>query len=245
MRSTRMCSWVFALFLASLSAGLLSCGGGEDGCEGCECTNSCPDGGGGDAAGAKVPLRVETWTLSSDGTPRDLPGAEVRLDSETEPSRCATPCDLEVPAGAHRLYLALAGWVQGPYPLEVNLSATGASVNQIPASIVEVAGSTVRHRLDRRLEGRYRRESDGYEDDVVFYTATRLAYNCPETFSAAGPFQPLGSLCIEGETLSLCKTRASECTSTAEGQILEEGRRVEFTTYYTGIPNTFVYLRID
>ncbi len=243
-------SWVVIFFALS------GCGGDDDDTcpsgDPCECYGICPDGrdadadadgdGGDDGTPATAVLHIETWTLSPDGTPRDLPGAQAEVDGV----HCTTPCDLELPTGNHDLFLSMPGWVQGPNPLPFSLTTESVVVNGIPTSIVDVSGLTVRHRLDRRLEGRYRRESDGLEVSVTFYPATRLGYMCPESFSGAGPFQPLGSLCIEGETLSLCKTHASECgTSFAEGQILEDGRRVEFTSYHTGIPNSYVYLKVD
>ena len=239
-----MRSRMFVLFaiVAALSGGLQGCGD-DDTCADCSCDPSlCDDGDGGDDADADsdgdappatATLHVETWTLSSDGTPRDLPGAQAEVDGQ----HCATPCNLELPVGDHELSLTLAGWVQGPNPLPINLIAEAVTVNEIPTTIVEVSGLTLRHRLDRRLEGRYRCESDGTEEDVVFYPATRLGYTCPDSFSGSGPFGPLGSLCIEGETLSLCKTRASGCTVyVTDGQILEDGRRIEFTLKEDGMP---------
>ena len=232
MRSTRMCSWVFALFLASLSAGLQACLGGEDGCEGCECTNSCPDGG---------PALYGSLAVTS--TP--VEGAAITLDGT--PTGQVTPYTFpNLSAGTHSVLLSFPGRLQDPLgsncaklpcPAEVNVTTEGSDVNII---------------LYRDLTGRWRRESDGSEVDIVMWDRDQiLAYPpasaCPDTEAVAHNFQPLGALCVEAdETLSLCKTRASECGDLwVEGRILEDGRRVEYTKHQNGVDYSAVYRKLD
>jgi hypothetical protein len=113
---------------------------------------------------------------------------------------------------------------------------------------VITSGSVVRHRLERDLTGRWRRQADGHEEDVTIQNTP--PWPCPSLASpdscvSAGPFRPLGGLYIEGETLTLCKTHDPECEDLwAEGRILDDGWRVEYTKYQRGVEYSAVYLKI-
>jgi hypothetical protein len=169
-------------------------------------------------------------------------GAEVNADINLNgnPTGYQTPHTFtSLPVGAHSVLLSYPGRLQAPNPAEVNITTEGAPVNIV---------------LYRDLTGRWRRESDGEEMDVRMIYAPR-DYGCPDTEVSAGPFQPLGSLCVEADdTLSLCKTHAPECAGYwAEGRLLSDGRRVEFCELRVGMhypddcvaPYPLVYAKID
>lgn len=248
MKSTK---WSVLFVFATLAFGLTTGCPDDDTCTDCSCDPTLCDGGDADAdngadadadadsdADGDVPtttLHVETWTLSSDGTPRDLPGADAEVDGQ----HCTTPCNLEVQTGTRHLSLTLSGWVQGPNPLEMSVATDSVTVNGIPTSIVEVSGLTLRHRLDHDLRGTWQAESGGSPDTWV--QDPHFDFQCPDSWVQVGPVQPQGALCVEGETVSLCKTHAAGCSDYVEnGQISADGQRVEFTVKRDGDPDYHV-----
>jgi hypothetical protein len=94
----------------------------------------------------------------------------------------------------------------------------------------------------RDLSGRWRRESDGLETEVTMESIPPNVF-CPDTRLSARGFYPAGVLCLEAdESLTLCKTHAIECgEGSAEGFVLDNGGRVEFTTYPNGISDVYIY----
>lgn len=219
---------------------------------------NCPDGGGdadgdgdsdGDVEGETVTLTVETWTISPDGTERELPGAavELRSDARTCPE---TPCDLEeVTLGEHLLVLTLPGWIQEP--LHISVTPEGVEIveeNPAFSAIVRIANRTISVRMERDLTGVWRDE-DGDETEITMY---RPPYTdpCPHSILVAGRFfQPTG-LCVEGERVTLCTTSEQECYDNGlpvvEGTI-EEGV-INFSTcniYDSSDCVEHTYTRVD
>lgn len=192
------------------------------------------DGGSGDGGqisdgGSTVSVRIETWTLNSDGqTTRELTGAQVRVDNQYETPRCNTPCNVELETGNHALYLSLSGWVQGPHPLNFQLSQSAIAVNQIPTTIVQTNGLTVRHRLDRDLTGTWQRDGT-----TTTYTVFMESIWPPDTISCPDSLVGTGFgsfLCVDGESLSICKTRANECEYFIEnGEITDNATKVTYS----------------
>jgi len=162
-----------------------------------------------------VVLTVETWTISPDGTERELPvpGTSVLLHNE-ELSCVSTPCDLEqVATGDHVLFLTLPGWVQEPIHLTVTQDGEVVLREENPAfsAIVLIDGHTVRVRMERDLTGTWVDE-DGDETEItVSYSGEGWEDLCPMSVLMAAPFFNPTALCIEGDSLSLCKTRARVC----------------------------------
>lgn len=183
-------------------------------------------------------LRIEVWTLGPDSVERNLAGAEVRLDDPSEPARCVTPCEIEMPAaGAHYLFLYLPGWVQGPNPSMFVVEDDGSVTASVgPTSIVKMEGNVLCHRLERDLTGRWQDDIGG----VVAYdvTMTNLgSYVSPPCIGSpehdscvqAGPWQSISGIYVEGERLIFCPGHPVECGGAwAEGSITDDGRTIEF-----------------
>ncbi len=211
---------------------LSACGDGGT-CNDCSCNPSLCDGGGGDGddgGGDTTQYGSLTVTATAAGVEAN---ADINLDGQ--PSGFQTPHTFEnLLVGMHSVLLSYPGRLQAPSPMEVNVTQEGTDVNII---------------LYRDLTGKWRREGDGIEVNVVMQILESSdRYACPDTPTFAGPYQPLSGLCVEADdSLSLCKTHASECTAYVEGgQITEDGRRVEFQIDYGLGPNPpIIYRRVD
>jgi hypothetical protein len=164
-----------------------------------------------------------------------VPAENVEINGAADPRCSTTPCEIDLPVGSHNIHLSAMGRLHLPNPVTASLPQEGASVNIF---------------LGYNLAGRWRRESDGLEVDVEMWHRDRiLAYPptaaCPDTELVVHGFSPLGAICLDhDDTLSLCKTHAPECGgNSAQGRILENGRRVEFCENTCFV--TYVYTKVD
>jgi len=179
-----------------------------------------------------VPVEYGSLTVTSS----PVSGAAITLDGA--PTGEVTPHTFtNLIVGEHSVLLSYSGRMQYPSPFTVGVTTSGTDVNIV---------------LYRDLTGRWRSESDGLISTWEMRVWEPDA-QCPDGGLQVWGVQPVGRLCVEADdTLSLCKTHASECDGRwTEGQILEDGQRVEFTNYspYCSPPRTdcttFVYTRVD
>jgi hypothetical protein len=229
-----------------------ACGSGYT----CVSGTCVPDGGDADADGgadadsdgdadgdADADGDVPTGSLTVTSTP--VQGAAIELDGN--PSGEVTNYTFSsIEARTHSILLSLAGRLQVSdtgelyQPTEVNVTQDGTNVN-----IVLYYDLTGRWQL---TEANGSPVTDGEIVDVTMRGyESGLETFCPTTSVWANGFDPLGTLCLEGDdTLSLCKDHASSCGDlSAEGQILDDGRRVEFTKHQLGVDYSAVYTKID
>ena len=231
------------LILVPCYAGNMGCGPGDPVTDGGVCPDGlpadiwgecAPDGGDGDADGdsdgdvGTVTLTVTTWTLGIDGE-RELSGVTAELWSS--PRSCeATPCEFEgVSSGEHELQLFRSGWVQEPIFLIVSSDGIHLAEGQNSAfsSIVRIEGLTVSVRMEMDPSGIWM-DAERERQMEVSVRPPRHQYMCPNSALIAGNFDFPTVLCIEGERVSLCSSRATECyvegDPTAEGYIDDSGR---------------------
>ncbi len=221
---------VLFMFVATLSGGLQGCGD-DDVCTGdpCECEGICPDGGDADADG-DTPVQYGSLTVTATAAGVEV-NADINLDGS--PTDFQTPHTFDsLPVGTHSILLSYTGRLQAPSPTEVTITTAGTNVN--------IA-------LYRDQAGRWREETYGYEDNY-WMEITPPDYRCPETWVRILNVNPIGTLCVEAnDSLSLCKTRASECEGLwAEGRILSDGQRMEATLHdpMVGTPENYIYIRL-
>ncbi len=237
------------LTIATIFAAGFLAGCPDDDCNDCSCDPSLCDGGGDADADADsdgdVPPQYGNLTVTS--TP--LQGAAIELDGD--PSGQVTDHLFEnLVTGAHSVLLSLAGRLvvsdagELGQPTEVNLATEGTAVNIV---------------LYYDLTGRWKQvESNGAPIDGPEYDMEMVHRNtvpsgisptnaCPETSVVVHGFDPANFLCVEAdETLSLCKTHASECGDLSiEGRILDNGRRVEYTKHQLGVDYSAVFTKMD
>ena len=230
--------WTIATIFAA--AGFLTGCPDDDGCTECSCDPSLCDGGGDADADADGDGTAGRGYLTVRSLPSATAGAAVLVDGTEE---CATDCmDLELNSGSHTVLLSLAGWVDAP-ALPMGVPRTAEIVNENTTDLTVLLG--------RDLAGSWRDEATGTVVEVTMahrnsITIIAPTSACPDTEIFAHGFAPINIFCVEGESLSLCKNHASECgTNFAEGFVSGDGRRVEFTEYGTGIPNSYVYVKVD
>ena len=86
------------------------------------------------------------------------------------------------------------------------------------------------------------RDQAGYPDPQ------KVIYQCPDSYIIAQPFQPFPHFCIEGETISLCKTRDPRCYNDGLPAIqdIPIGTTIEFDADvpYVGIIH-YSYIRLE
>jgi hypothetical protein len=227
----------FVLFaiVATLLGGLQACGD-DDTCTECWCDPAYCDGGDADADADGDAATTAHLTVTS----VPVPAESVEINGATDPLCSATPCELDLPVRSHDIHLSATGRLHLPDPVTVNLPPEGIEVNIF---------------LGWDLTGRWQRGSDGREVTVEMWHRDRImawppTTACPYTELVVHGFSPLGAICLEhDDTLSLCRDHTSECGGDwAEGQILDSGRRVQFTHHWeTPTPGeqTFIYTKLD
>jgi hypothetical protein len=227
----------FRMVLVLSAAGFMTGCPDDDDCTECWCDPAYCDGGGDADADGDA-----TTTAHLTVTSVPVPAESVEINGATDPHCSTTPCELDLPVRSHDIHLSATGRLHLPDPVTVNLPPEGAEVNIF---------------LGWNLAGRWQRENDGRELTTEMWHRDRITAfpptaACPDTELVAHGFSPLGAICLEhDDTLSLCKTHASECINDAgwvEGTISPDGRRVEFTHHWeTPTPGeqTFVYTKID
>jgi hypothetical protein len=190
----------------------------------------------GDADG-DVPVQYGDLTVTS--TP--VQGATIEIDGSPT-GQITNYTFSSLATGAHSVLLSLAGRLAVPDgctalpcpPASVNVTTTGTDVNIF---------------LGWDLSGSWRREVDG---EIIDFTMVVQPPDdrCPDTWLRVINVDPIGTLCLEGDdSLSLCNTRASSCgTEWTEGQILDNGRRVEITDHWETPPpageQAYVYTKL-
>jgi hypothetical protein len=186
-----------------------------------------------DTIGDDTPVQYGSLTVSS--TP--VQGAAIELDGDPT-SQVTNYTFPNVEARTHSVLLSLAGRLPVP---------DGCTALPCPPASADVtmAGADVNIILYRDIPARWREETLGTEYDVVIKPSDPVA--CPTTPMAVGRFDAIGLLCIEADdTVSYCKTHDPACAGDwAEGQILEDGQRLEFTFYpRSGPPENYAYIRL-
>jgi hypothetical protein len=205
-------------------------------CSDCSCDPSLCDGGNDADTGADADADSDVPTGSLTVTSTPVQGATIEIDGSPT-GQITNYTFSSLATGAHSVLLSMTGRLAVPDgctglpcpPASVNVTTTGTDVNIF---------------LGWDLSGSWRREVDG-EISVLTMVAQPPDDRCPNTWLRVINVDPVGTLCLEGDdTLSLCKTHASSCGDlSAEGRILDNGRRVEFTMHDTGGDYSAVYTK--
>lgn len=204
-----MRTWRYLLGAMCCGAVLVACGGDggttNDGLPGHSDGSST---GGTDAGGMPVAM----GTLIVTAKPSDLQ-AEVVLDGERTGKM--TPTSLQVLASAHEVGLVRTGYISAPWP--VTILANGRADIEVP--------------IERDLSGRWALIDPNDGTEVTIEITLGLegrrgdARPCPSAVWA-GPFDPIGDVCVNGERLAVETTDGHSSTT---GRILADGRQVDLT----------------
>jgi hypothetical protein len=149
----------------------------------------------------------------------------------------------ELRTGRHLVQLSLPGFVID------HESCTNEELPCIPEINVNAEHTEVQIKTCVDLTGRWRNENTGLYVDVTMHRISPEKIDmCPDSKITARGFNPLGSICVETDrSLSRCKYQAEECQHNyAEGQILEDGRRVEITfDDFGGVKTTIRFSKVN